>query len=241
MERVIVDNVSKKFKIGFKKDQSALARFVSLFSGKEPKKLIWALRDISFGANAGEILGIIGENGSGKSTLLRIISGVYGKDGGEVRTDGRIISLINLYIGLKERLTMEDNIYMCSSLFGLSIKEAKMAFNSIVDFSELGNFVNTKIYQFSEGMKQRLSFSIAVHCKGDIFLLDEVFEVGDEEFQTKSADKINEFVRNGAAALLVSHRLDMIEKYCNSAVWIDKGKIIKIGDSKEVIKDYRRP
>lgn len=238
MKRIAVDSVSKKFRIGFKKDQSTLSRFISLFSGKEPKKIIWALKEVSFSADAGEIIGIVGENGSGKSTLLRIIAEIYNNDGGEVKTEGKIISLINLYIGLKERLTMEDNIYMCLPLFGVSIKETKKRFNSIVEFSGLENFINTKIYQFSDGMKQRLAFSIAIHCDPDIFLLDEVFEVGDEEFRAKSADKINEFVKNGATVLLVSHKLEMIEKYCNRVIWIDKGRIVKKGNSKDVIKDY---
>jgi ABC-type polysaccharide/polyol phosphate transport system ATPase subunit len=240
MKRIIVDNVSKKFRIGFKKEQGALAKFVSLFSGREPKRIIWALRDVSFSADAGEIVGIIGENGSGKSTLLRVISEIYDKDRGEVKADGKIISLINLYVGLKERLTMEDNIYMCSSLFGLSIKEIKKRFNFIVGFSELTNFINTKIYQFSEGMKQRLAFSIAIHCNPDIFLLDEVFEVGDEEFKVKSANKIKDFVKNGATVLLVTHELWMIEKYCDRTIWIDKGQIVKEGSSKEIIKSYSK-
>ena len=238
MKRITVDSVSKKFRIGFKKDQSALARFISLFSGREPKRTIWALKKVSFSADAGEIIGVIGENGSGKSTLLRIIAGIYDKSGGEVKTEGKIVSLINLYIGLRERLTMEDNIYMCSSLFGLSAKEAKKRFDSIVEFSELRDFVNTKIYQFSEGMKQRLAFSIAIHCDPDIFLIDEVFEVGDEEFKIKSVNKIKEFLGNGATVLLVTHELWMVEKYCNRAIRIDKGRIVKDGNSRDVIKDY---
>jgi len=240
MERVVVQNLSKKFKIGFKKRQSSLAKIISFFSGKEPKKIIWALRDISFKARAGEIIGIIGENGSGKSTLLRIIAGIYDKDEGKINVNGKIISLINLNIGLQPRLTMRDNIYLCCSLFGLSQKTIKQRFSSIVEFSELENFVNTKIYQFSEGMKQRLAFSIAIHCKSEILLLDEVFEVGDENFKIKSAEKIKEFIKKGASVLLVSHDLQMIEKYCDRAIWLDKGKIVKKGKTREVVKVYRK-
>jgi ABC-type polysaccharide/polyol phosphate transport system ATPase subunit len=235
---IIVKKVSKKFKIGFKKKQSALERFISLFSGKEPKKIIHALKDVSFEAGKGEIVGVIGENGSGKSTLLRTIAGIYKQDEGEIITNGKIISLINLGAGLQLRLTMKDNIFLVGSFFGLNKKEIKQKFNSIVEFTELENFINTKIYQFSEGMKSRLSFSIAVHCTPDILLLDEVFEVGDEEFRKKSADKIKELVKKGATTLLVSHDLHMIEKYCNKVIWLEKGKVKKEGKTKEVVREY---
>lgn len=238
MKKIIVDNISKKFSIGFKKDQGALARFISLFSGVEPKRTIWALKEISFSVDEGEIVGIVGENGSGKSTLLRIIAGIYDKDSGEVKTEGKIISLINLNIGLRDRLTMEDNIYLCCGLFGLSERDTKRRFNSIVEFSELIDFVNTKIYQFSEGMKQRFTFSIAAYCDPDILLLDEVFEIGDKDFKIKSANKIKEFVKGGTTVLLVSHSLDMIERYCDRVIWMDSGRIIKEGKPKEIIEEY---
>lgn len=237
MERIIVREVGKKFKIGFKKGQGALARLVSFFSGREARKIIWALKDVSFSINEGEIVGIIGKNGSGKSTLLRTIARIYKKNRGRVRTKGKIVSLINLNIGMQPRLTMRDNIYLCCSLFGLSQKSIKQRFNSIVEFSELETFVNTKLYQFSEGMKQRLAFSIAIHCNPDILLLDEVFEVGDKKFKIKSADKIKEIVKRGASILLVSHEMWMIEKYCDRVIWMDKGEIVKDGD-KRIIKEY---
>jgi ABC-type polysaccharide/polyol phosphate transport system ATPase subunit len=238
MKRIIVENISKKFKIGFKKNQSALANIISVFSGREPKKIIWALKNVSFQAQAGEIIGIIGENGSGKSTLFRIIAGIYNQEEGKIKIDGTLISLINLYVGLKERLTMKENIYLIGSLFGLSIKEIKKRFNSIVKFAELENFVNTKIYQFSLGMMERLTFSIASHSDPEILLLDEAFEIGDENFKKKSAKKITELVKRGATVILVSHELWLIEKYCDKIIWLDKGEIIKQGEPKEIIKEY---
>lgn len=240
MARVIVEGLSKKFKIGFKKHQGALSIFISLFSGKEPTRILWALKDVSFNADEGEIIGIIGENGSGKSTLLRTIADIYDMDSGEIKTNGKIVPLINLQAGLKDRLTMEDNIFICCSFFGLTQKEARNRFDAIVQFSELENFVNTKIYQFSEGMKQRLSFSIAINCDPDILLLDEVFEAGDEEFKSKSADRIKELVKSGATVLLVSHELWMVEKYCNKVIWLDSGRLIKSGNAQEILKEYRQ-
>jgi ABC-type polysaccharide/polyol phosphate transport system ATPase subunit len=237
MERIIVERAGKKFKIGFKKGQSALARAVSLFSGREARKIIWALKDVSFTVEDREIVGIIGKNGSGKSTLLRAIARIYDCDRGRIKTKGKIISLISLNIGMQPRLTMEDNIYLCCSLFGLSRKKTKQRFKTIVEFSELENFVNTKLYQFSEGMKQRLAFSIAIHCNPDILLLDEVFEVGDKEFKIKSAEKIKEIVKKGGAVLLVSHEMWMIEKYCKRVIWLDKGGLVKDGN-KKVLRNY---
>lgn len=238
--RIIVKNVSKKFKIGFEKNQGALARFISFFSGKNPQRIIQAIDNVSFSVNAGEIVGIIGKNGSGKSTLLRIIAEIYDKDSGKIKTDGKIASLINLNTGLRERLTMKDNIYLCCSLFGLSKKETKKKFNSIIELSGLGSFVNTKIYQFSEGMKQRLAFSIATYSDPEILLFDEVFEVGDEDFKGKSSDKIRDLVKQGAVVLLVSHNLNLIKKHCDRLIWLDKGRIIKEGETKVVIEEYRK-
>ena len=134
---------------------------------------------------------------------------------------------------------MKDNIFLVGSLFGLSQNEIKERFDKIVDFSGLKDFVNTKIYQFSSGMLQRLAFSISIHASPQILLLDEVFEVGDEDFREKSANKIKELVGAGATVVLVSHDLQMIEKHCSRVIWLDNGKIHKIGGPKEVIEDYR--
>ena len=237
MNRIIVKNVSKKFNIGFKKNQSALARAISLFSGREPKKEIWALKNVSFTARAGEIIGLIGPNGSGKSTLLRAIAGIYGVDSGEIKTKGKTVSLINLNIGFKPDLTMQDNIFLCCSLFGLSEKVIKERFDSIAALAELGDFTNTKLYQFSSGMGQRLAFSIAMHCDPEILLLDEVFEVGDESFKEKSARYIKGLAEGGATVILVSHELDLIEKYCQRVLWVDSGIIKEEGLPKEDIID----
>jgi ABC-type polysaccharide/polyol phosphate transport system ATPase subunit len=139
-----------------------------------------------------------------------------------------------------DRLTLTENTFVVGSLFGLSQKEVKERFDSIVEFAGLQNFVNTKIYQFSSGMKERLAFSIAIYCSPEILLLDEVFAVGDEDFRNKSARKIKELVRNGASAILVSHELWMIEKYCDRVIWLDEGKVVKEGKIKDIIDEYKK-
>ncbi len=238
--RITIENLEKEFSIGYFKKQSFLQFLLSLISGKELKKKIKVLDSVFLSADLGEIIGIIGYNGSGKSTLLRIIAGIYDYKNGKVATNGKIISIINLGIALKDRLTMKDNIFLVGSLFGMSQKEIKEKFNSIVEFSDLREFVNTKIYQFSNGMLQRLAFSISIHASPQILLLDEVFEVGDEYFREKSANKIKELAGAGTAVVLVSHDLQMIEKHCHRVIWLDNGKIRKIGTPKEVVEEYRK-
>lgn len=238
MKRIIVKNLSKKFGIGTKKRQGALERFISTVSGKEPKKTIWALKDVSFTTGVGEIVGISGPNGSGKTTLLRTIAGIYKPDKGEVITNGKIVSLIGLSIGLQERLTLQDNIYLCCSLFGLSQKEIRKKYNQVVEFTELSKYENTKIYQFSQGMRQRLAFSIAIHSSPEILLLDEVFEVGDEEYRKKSSVEIGRLTKNGTTVIISSHETPIIEKYCNEAMWIERGKIVRKGEPKKIASEY---
>ena len=237
MEMVIVQNVSKKFRIGFR-NNGVLAKLISLVSGMESKKDFWVLRNMSFTAKSGEIIGVVGKNGSGKSTLLRVIAGILKTDKGVIKTNGRIISLINLNTGFQLRLSMRDNIYLCCSLFGLSRKEVKQKFNSIVSFAELKNYVDTKLYQFSSGMIERLAYSIAVNCNPEILLLDEAFTVGDEKFREKSAKKISSLAADGVCVLLVSHNLDLIKRHSNMVIWLDKGMIIKMGNTKDIIQEY---
>jgi len=224
IKRIVVAGVSKKFITGHKNNLGVLARLL-LLSNREPKSLVYVLKDVSFDVFSGEILGVVGDNGSGKSTLLRTIAGVYSPDEGRVVVEGKVIALINLVIGLKDRLSMKENIFLCCSLFGLSQNEIKEKLHNIVDFSGLQNFFNTKIYQFSEGMKQRLAFSIAIHCNPDILLLDEVFEVGDEDFKKKSGKSIVDIADRGGCVVIVSHETEIIKKYCNRVLQIDRGII----------------
>lgn len=226
MIRLNLQHISKSFLIGFQKKQSVLSHVASYISTRESKKLFKALDDISLEVRSGEILGITGSNGSGKSTLLRIMAGIYTPDTGTVQSNGKIISIINLGAGLMERLPMKDNIYMVGALFGMNKQSISNAFDSIVEFSELGEFIGTKIYQFSAGMIQRLAFSIAIHSEPDILLLDEVFEVGDESFRKKSSEKIKELVTRGACVVLVSHDMDLIQKNCTRVIEFKHGKII---------------
>jgi ABC-type polysaccharide/polyol phosphate transport system ATPase subunit len=242
MERIVVDNISKKFFIGFRKQKSALERFVSVFSGIEDRRSFWVLKNVSFKASAGEVIGIIGKNGSGKSTLLRTIAGIYTIDNGNIKTAGKIISMIRLSDGFKDRLTMKENIYLCCYLFGLDRNKIKKRFHRIVAFAELDQYIQTKIYQFSEGMRARLAFSIAIACDPDILLLDEFLAVGDESYKNKALGKIEELINSGKTVLLTTHFLEDIEdrmgRECDKVIWLDRGSIIAYGDSESVKAKY---
>jgi ABC-type polysaccharide/polyol phosphate transport system ATPase subunit len=243
---VIADNVSKKFKIGCcDQNKSALGRIVSLFSGRESKKDFHALEDISFSVAPGKNLGIIGRNGSGKSTLLRLIAGVYRPDKGSIKTEGNVVCLMGFGYGLNQKLTMRENIYLMGSIMGLSPKDIKKRFNEIVEFSGLPNFLDTKVYQFSSGMITRLNFSVTIHCvkhsNPDILLLDEVFGAGgDIDFETKALKKMEELVTGGTTVILSTHDLNVVEKYCDMAMWLDKGKIIKTGNPSDIVREYKK-
>ena len=240
---LIVDNVSKRFNLGFKKQDSALSRIVSLISGKEPNKLVDVLQNISFAAGIGEIVGLIGKNGSGKSTLLRLIAGIYEIDSGEIKVGGKVVYLNGFGFGLKDRLTMRENIYFVALLMGLSRKEINSKFDEIVDFSELKEYLDTKIYQFSSGMASRLRFAITIICLetkgGEIILLDEVFNSGgDFEFKKRAIAKMEELVKSGSTVILVSHDLDIIKKYCTKVILLQKGKLILEAPAEEAVDKY---
>ncbi len=242
-KRIIVKSVSKKFYVGHKGSENILARIVDFFSGREQKKELQAVKDVSFDASEGEIVGIIGKNGSGKSTLLRLIAEIYKADVGTITTHGKLMYINGYNHGTRPRLTMRENIFLVGSIMGLSRNEVKAKFDEIVEFSGLQDFVDTKIYQFSSGMTTRLNFSIFINCatkrSPDILLLDEVLGAGgDIDFKNKAESKMQELIKSGATVLFVSHSLKDVEKYCHKVVLLNKGVVEKIGLPDEVIPIY---
>jgi ABC-type polysaccharide/polyol phosphate transport system ATPase subunit len=238
--KIELENVSKKFPVDYKIKHTALSRIVSL---TKKRGEIVVLDNVSLKVYAGEKLGIIGKNGSGKSTLLRLIAEVYQPNSGKVKTRGNMIYLAGLSHILEQKLTVRENILLAGSILGLSQKDIKAKMEEIINFSDLKDFVDFRIYQLSDGMKQRLNFSIVIHClehnKPEILLLDEIFSGGgDLDFQNKAIQRMEELVKKNATLILVSHDLDLIEKYCDRAILMDKGKVIKEGSPEEVINEY---
>lgn len=242
-QRISVSQLSKKFYPDSQGD-GALAKFLSLLSGRGAKRELQVLRDISFQVHAGEILGIIGRNGSGKSTLLRMIAEIYLSDEGTVQTSGKVLYLGGMGQSLISKLGVRENIYLAGSVMGLSQKTIRSKIDDILQFADLEDFADAKIYQFSTGMTTRLSFSIAIHCvkhhNPDILLLDEVFgSFGDIQFHEKAILKVNELIQGGAATILVSHYLKLIQEYCDRVLWLEKGEIVKSGKPEEIVRDYQ--
>jgi ABC-type polysaccharide/polyol phosphate transport system ATPase subunit len=200
----------------------------------------WALANVSFRLKKGDILGIIGENGAGKSTILKILAKVTEPTKGGVKVDGRVGALIEIGAGLHSELTGSENIFLYGAILGMKRREVKDKFNKIVEFSGLKEFLNTPVKFYSSGMYLRLGFSVTVYTDPDILLIDEVLAVGDERFQRKCFEKIDEFRNSGKTIIFVSHNLIQVQNLCQQVLWLDGGRIKLLDDSKKVVNSYRK-
>ncbi|HXX53054.1 MAG TPA: ABC transporter ATP-binding protein [Thermodesulfovibrionales bacterium] len=197
----------------------------------------WAFRNVSFSLKAGGYLGIIGKNGSGKSTLLRVIAGIYSPDEGDCTVLGRV-GLLQVGLGFHNELSGRDNIYISSSILGLKKKEIDAVYKDIVEFSELGRFIDVPLKAYSSGMVARLGFATSINLKHDILLLDEVFAVGDESFREKCKDKLREIKEAGKTVIVVSHNMREVKTLCERTVVLEKGRVLFDGPSAEAVDLY---
>jgi ABC-type polysaccharide/polyol phosphate transport system ATPase subunit len=200
----------------------------------------WALRDVDFTVNTGEILGVIGKNGAGKSTLLEIMADIISPDEGSIQVAGRRPTLLTIGAGFERELTGRENIRLNAAYLGFSRKEIDALVEPIEDFSELGQFLDQPLKTYSTGMRARLGFSVAVHTDPEILLLDEVLSVGDAEFQEKSRRRIVEMMGRARAIVVVSHTGSFIEETCTKVLWLEKGHVRDFGDAEQVATDYRK-
>lgn len=199
-----------------------------------------AVKNVSFNIEQGEIVGIIGKNGSGKSTLLRAIAGVFSPNSGEIKIAGNV-SLMALGVGFKDTLSGRKNIYLSGMLLGFKKEEIREREKDIIDFSELGEFIDMPVKTYSSGMVSKLAFSITANLKTDIILIDEVLSVGDEKFKKKSMNRMEELIRDkNRTVIIVSHSIELLNRLCSRVVWLHEGQIKKIGAAKEVLADYER-
>ena len=206
--------------------------------GNRNGETIWALKDINFKVDQGEILGIIGRNGAGKSTLLKILAQVTAPTEGVVRYKGRIASLLEVGTGFHPDLTGRENVYLNGAILGMSTEEVRRKFNEIVAFAEVEKFVDTPVKRYSSGMFVRLAFSVAAHLEPEILLVDEVLAVGDARFQKKCLGKMGDVAKKGRTVLFVSHNMAAISSLCGSAIWIQNGVAEMIGETNETINTY---
>ena len=234
-----IKNVSMKFNMDIEKDFSIKQAFINLFTGKKKKnEYFWALKNVTFSVNKGDVVGLIGSNGAGKSTLLKVVSGVMKPTSGKVEVDGVISPMIELGAGFDQNLTARENIYLNGAILGYSKKFLDSKFDEIVEFSELKDFLDVPVKNFSSGMTAKLAFSIATIVDPEILIVDEILSVGDLRFQEKSKNKMMEMIKGGTTVLYVSHSLESIKDLCNKVVWLDHGQVVKMGDTKEICDEY---
>jgi lipopolysaccharide transport system ATP-binding protein len=239
-DAIIINNVSKKFRIPHEKKTTLFQNIIGLIKRQYSYEEFWALKDVDLTVQKGETFGIIGRNGSGKSTLLKILAKVLYPDSGSVKANGKVASFLELGVGFQPELTAKENIYLYSSVLGISRKMTGRNYNAILDFAELKRFENMKLKNFSSGMYMRLAFATAVHANPEILLIDEVLAVGDANFQKKCADKIDEFRTQGKTIIFVSHSLDSIKSLCRRSLLLDQGAVVSIGDTVNTINEYLR-
>ena len=235
-----LENVSMKFNLGIEKEFYLKQAFIDLFNFKKKKKKeeFWALKDISFEVQKGEVVGLIGSNGAGKSTMLKVVSGVMKPTKGKVTVNGIISPMIELGAGFDQELTARENIYLNGAILGYSKKFIEEKFDEIVEFSELKDFLDVPVRNFSSGMTAKLAFSIATIVNPEILIVDEILSVGDIKFQEKSKNKMLEMIKGGTTVLYVSHSLESIKELCDKVIWIEHGKIVKMGKTKEICDEY---
>ena len=234
-----IKNVSMKFNLGIEKEFSIKQAFINFFLRKKKKKEeFWALSNVDFHIGKGEVVGLIGSNGAGKSTLLKVVSGVMKPTSGKVTVNGVISPMIELGAGFDPNLTARENIYLNGAILGYSKKFLDEKFDDIVEFSELREFLDVPVKNFSSGMTAKLAFSIATIVNPEILIVDEILSVGDIKFQEKSKNKMMEMIKGGTTVLYVSHSLQSIKDLCTKVVWLEHGKVIKIGKPDKICDEY---
>jgi len=247
-----VENLGKKYKIGGTKQGSFRESFThklghifskngkdeALQNGQGADNEFWALKDINFEIKRGEAVGIIGRNGAGKSTLLKILSRITKPTSGRYEVFGRISSLLEVGTGFHPELTGRENVYLNGTILGMKRAEVKAKFDEIVAFSGVEKFIDTPVKHYSSGMQVRLAFAVAAHLEPEILIIDEVLAVGDSTFQKKCMDKMSEVAESGRTILFVSHNMQAVKNLCNEAIHIHHGKLIRSGDTHQIIQKY---
>lgn len=234
-----VTDVSMRFNLGKDKINTLKEFFIKGIKRKIIKEEFWALRDITFEVNPGEVLGLVGTNGAGKSTLLKIIAGVMKPTKGSVVLEGKVAPMIELGAGFDMELTARENVFLNGAILGYSKKFLQEKYDEIVAFSELQQFMDVPVRNFSSGMVARLAFSIATLVAPEVLIVDEILSVGDAPFRQKSEQKMMSMIHGGATVVYVSHSNDSIKKMCHRVMWIDHGNMKMIGETDEVLDAYK--
>ncbi len=242
---ISVEAVSKRFMLGHAQGTTMLREVVmnalrAPFKRRSPgeREVLWALRDLSFAINVGEVVGIVGRNGAGKSTLLKILSRITRPSSGLVRVRGRVASLLEVGTGFHEELTGRENVYLSGCILGMPKRRIDDQLDAIVAYADVERFIDTPIKHYSSGMRLRLGFAVAAHLESDILVVDEVLAVGDGEFQQKCLRTMGELHNSGRTVLFVSHNLAAVENLCTRALWLEQGQLQEDGPATHVIQSY---
>lgn len=238
-----INKVGKRYLIGGRKPENTLRdTFTGLFDVKkwhrQSKQDFWALQDITYNIMPGEAIGIIGRNGAGKSTLLKVLSQITPPTTGSVRLQGRVASLLEVGTGFHPELTGRENIFLNGAILGMKRQEIIRNFDSIVDFAEIGQFIDTPVKRYSSGMYVRLAFAVAAHLEPEILIVDEVLSVGDAQFQKKCLGKMESIGQEGRTVIFVSHNMPSIQALCKKGIWLDKGRIVETGEMNALVANY---
>lgn len=236
---ILVKDVKVKFNLGVEKILGFKEYFIKLFKNELLFQEFWALKGVNLEIKKGEIFGIVGLNGAGKSTLLKTIAGVLKPSEGSVVVNGTIAPLIELGAGFDLELSARENIFLNGAILGYSKKFLIQKFDEIVEFAEIKEFLDVPLKNYSSGMVARIAFAIATITNPDILIIDEILSVGDFKFQQKCEEKINSMIKSGVTIIMVSHSLEQIEKMCKRSALIRAGEIIKVGDTKDILKSYK--
>ena len=232
------EHVSVKYLMTYDRIKSMKEYLVQLVKGKIQYEEFWALKDVSFEVKKGEVLGIIGHNGAGKSTLLKVISGILKPTEGSVQVNGTIVPMLELGSGFDFDLTGRENVFLNGAILGYSEQFLKEKYEEIVAFSELGQFIDVPLRNYSSGMVMRLAFSIATVVNPDVLIVDEILAVGDADFQEKSKKRMLELMGGGTTVLFVSHSIEQIREMCSHVIWLDHGTVRADGAAQDVCKAY---
>lgn len=235
--KIIVDDVYKTFNVYLDKANTIKEKLLFLFSrNKKEKREV--LKGIKLKIKKGEVVALIGTNGSGKSTLLKLMTKIIYPNKGKIITDGKLTSLLELGAGFHPDFSGRENIYFNASIFGLTRKEIDQRIDQIIEFSELGQYIDNPVRTYSSGMYMRLAFSVAINVDADILLIDEILSVGDEHFQNKCYDKMKDLKNQGKTMVFVTHSMQTVKQLCDRAVWLCDGKIKMDGSTEEVVDEY---
>lgn len=232
-----MNGVSKKFILPHSRENSLRGTFLNFGKSRRYERYA-ALRDITLRINRGQFVGIIGRNGAGKSLLLKLLAGIYPPSEGQILVEGNLLPFLELGFGANAELTGKENIFLYGAILGLGKKEIRMKYEDIINFSELGRFMDQKLKYYSSGMQLRLAFSVSIQVDASIFLIDEVLAIGDAAFQEKCETVFRNFRESGKTVLYVSHDLNSVEKWCEKTILLNEGSLVGFGDTREMIHEY---